>query len=147
MSGIDEARRGLTATVRTIETRTSVYTLHEDGIIVQKARNKTRQSMADAMENIAAFVELCGGKKHPCLVDGRAELTFEPGVREYYAGPEAAKFASALALLSDSGPMKVLANLFLTINKPTAPTRMFTKEDEALAWLRKIHQLTLQMGE
>jgi hypothetical protein len=80
------------------------------------------------------------------LVDGRAALTAEPGVREYYAGPEAAKYASALGLLVDSGTMKVIANLFLTINKPVMPTRMFTVKEDALEWLRRIDVLTRASG-
>lgn len=141
VGGMD-AKRGLDRVLRTVETRTSVYTLHEDGIIVQRLRSNAKQSLADARENIEAFVTLAGEQKRPCLVDGRTALTAEPGVREYYAGPAATRMTVALALLVGSAAMRVVANLFLTLNKPSIPTRMFTTEVEALEWLRRIDTLT-----
>ncbi len=147
MSQSSAAGTGLGAVVRTIETRTAIYALHDDGVIVQRLRDKAKQTMADAKENVAAFGQLCNGQKRGCLVDGRAALTADPGVREYYAGPELSKNASAAALLAGSSTMKVIANLFLTINKPVMPTRMFTDEQEALDWLRRIDMLLRQTGK
>ena len=147
MSESKEAKQGLGAIVQTIETRTAIYSLHDDGIIVQRLRDKAKQTMADAKENVAAFGQLCNGQKRGCLVDGRAALTAEPGVREYYAGPDAAKHASVLALLIGSSTMKVIANLFMAVNKPLMPTRLFTVEQEALDWLRRMDSLVRRAGQ
>jgi hypothetical protein len=141
-SGAAGAKRGLDRVVRTLETRTSVYTLHEDGIIVQRLRNNAKQSLVDARENIDAFIQLAEGQKRPCIVDGRVAGTAEPGVREYYATPNSTRLTLALALLVGSAAMRVVANLFLTLNKPSVPTRMFTSEAEALEWLRRIDVLS-----
>lgn len=138
----EQGTNTLAAGEPTIETRTSVYTLRGDGIIVQRLRDGAKQTLADARENVAAFAALCDGHKHVCLVDGRGALTAEPGVREYYAGPEAAQHATALALLVGSASMKVIANLFLSFNKPRVPTRMFTSERDAVAWLRRMQELS-----
>lgn len=147
MSNSKESNQSLGAVVRTIETRTSIYTLHEDGVIVQRLRDNARQTLADAKENVEAYLTLCVSTKHPCLIDGRAALTAEPGVREYYARPEVAERTLAAALLVGSSAMRVIANLFLTVNKPIMPTRMFTVEHEALAWLRRMEQLTRQASK
>lgn len=135
-------KRGLDRIIKTVDTRTSIYTLHEDGIIVQRLRNNAKQTLADARENIDTFIALAAGEKHPCLVDSRAALSAEPGVREYYAKPESTRYTLALALFVGSQATRVIANLFLTLNKPSMPTRMFTSEAEALEWLRRIDVLT-----
>jgi hypothetical protein len=41
------------------------------------------------------------------------------------------------ALLTDSGFSKILGNLFLLLDKPKMPVKMFTDIDEAIAWLKK----------
>jgi len=147
MSESKATSRGLGAVVRTIETRTSIYTIHEDEIVVQRLRDKARQTVADAKENVAAYFNLCEGGKRPCLVDGRSALTAEPGVREHYARPEVAERTIAVALLVGSSAMRVIANLFLTVNKPIMPTRLFTVEQEAVDWLRRMEQLTRHIAK
>lgn len=132
--------------VRTLETRTSTYILRDDGIIVQSIHGGHKQTLADAKENIAAFTALADGKKHPVLVDGRASFSSEPGVREYYAGPEALAPSLAVAMLVGSMATRILFNIFMTVNTPKVPIRMFTDEVEAVAWLNKMSALHGRMG-
>ena len=41
----------------------------------------------------------------------------------------------ALAIFADSPASRVIGNIFLTVNKPIFPTRIFTDEGDALDWL------------
>ncbi len=56
--------------------------------------------------------------------------------RVYFAGSESKKVHSAAALLAQSPLSKVLGNLFLGLNKPLFPTRLFTSEKDAIEWLK-----------
>lgn len=126
-----------------ITTRTSVYSRRPDGIIVQRALPDLTQSLDDARENIATFNRLADGHKHLLLVDARAFHSQESGVRDLYASEEAMKNCAAAAILSKmSGAGRVIGNLFITLSSPQAPTRLFTDEDAAVAWLHKIGRLT-----
>jgi hypothetical protein len=76
------------------------------------------------------------GKSYPCLVDMRDMTTATSEAREYFA-KEGAEGVNAGALLIGSQVTKMLANLFMLVNRPKTPTRMFTDERVAREWLKK----------
>jgi hypothetical protein len=39
--------------------------------------------------------------------------------------------------ITNSGFSKILGNIFLTIDRPKTPTRLFTNKEEAFVWLKK----------
>ena len=51
--------------------------------------------------------------------------------------PAVRKYTVAQALVIDSGPSRVMGNFFLGLNKPRFPTKLFTSEAKAEAWLRE----------
>jgi hypothetical protein len=65
----------------------------------------------------------------------RAMKRLERGAREYYKNDKAG--VSAMALLVGSPVTRMLANFFMRTDTDTTPTRMFTDESTALAWLRE----------
>lgn len=85
---------------------------------------------ADAM---AAVDELNGDTERPLLVDmtGTAVLTRE--ARQTFARKCS---ASRIALLGKSAVDRVIANFALGVSFVPVPTRFFTSEPAALAWLR-----------
>jgi hypothetical protein len=128
--------------IQTRETSTSRYELRSDGIIAQRIRSTKTQSLADARENTAAFVELAAGEKRPLLVDLRVKFATDPGVREYYAGPEATAMVCSIAMVIDSTAGRLLGNFFLALQAPNVPTRMFAEEAAALDWLERLGPLS-----
>jgi hypothetical protein len=130
-----------------IRTRSSIYKLRDDGIIVQTTLAGVAQTLDDAKENIASFNKLADGQPRPLLVDTRAIHSMGPGVREMYSSPEAMRFTSAIAVLTNtSGAGRVIANLFISLGAPKAPTRLFGQEAEAIAWLLKISRAMQRSG-
>lgn len=121
-----------------IETRTSHYWERPDGIIIQRIKPDVTQSLADARENTALFERLAGDEKRPILVDMRAKFTTGPGVREFYASPEAGRRVLAMTLLIGSQVGRLIGNLYMTVAPPRFPTRMFTSEEESIAWLLRM---------
>jgi hypothetical protein len=86
-----------------------------------------------AAEAMAAVDELNGDKERPLLVDmtGTAVLTRE--ARQTFARKCS---ASRIALVGKSAVDRVIANFALGVSYVPVPTRFFTSEPAALAWLR-----------
>ena len=59
-------------------------------------------------------------------------------VRDYLGSGELDKYTKASAIIANSVIEKILGNLFLTFTRPKWPTKIFTDETAALAWLQQI---------
>ncbi len=72
-----------------------------------------------------------------CLVlivaDEFAQFDRDSG--DFSSSEEGQRFTFADALVVKSLSQKILANFYLKFNKPAKPTRIFTNEAEAIAWL------------
>ena len=119
-----------------IVTQTAKIWLDENGILRVTSLPGATQTLAQAHENMSVEVQLSRGKRRPLLVDLRGMKSFDRDARAYYAGQEAAKFQSAVALLIGSPLSRVIGNFFIGFNKTVMPTRLFTLEAEALEWLK-----------
>ena len=84
---------------------------------------------------IALRLQLQEGKSYPCIcyvLDGSS--VFMPEARKYLAkhGNEG---IDKLALITTSSVKAVIANLYIAIDKPNKPARLFTNRENALKWL------------
>jgi hypothetical protein len=87
---------------------------------------------ADAEAAMAKVNALSGTSHHPMLVDMATTADVSRGARAVFGRPCQ---ASRIALLGSSPVDRVLANFFLGIHKVPCPTKFFTSEPDALAWL------------
>lgn len=87
-----------------------------------------------AQKIISDATELSKDKIYPALTDIRDMPTHAKDVRNYFAN-EGSHNASANAIIVSSTVSKMLANFFLTLNKPIVPTRIFTDSAKAVKWL------------
>lgn len=55
--------------------------------------------------------------------------------RDFAATEEGLESSKAEAFVIHSLAQKILANFYLNINQPSVPTKFFTKEEDAVAWL------------
>jgi hypothetical protein len=122
--------------VSPVEVRTHVIWLGDDGIVRVKVKPHVKIELEDAKACIRAVSEVCGGKPTPALVDMTGLVAMDREVRLYFSGPETAKVESAAGLLINSPIARAIGNFFIGLNKPSNPTRLFTSEAEALAWLK-----------
>jgi hypothetical protein len=88
---------------------------------------------ADAEAAMERVNLLCGQNRHPMLVDMATTADVSRGARAVFGRPCQ---ASRIALLGSSPVDRVMANFFLGINKLPCPTKFFTSEADALAWLK-----------
>ncbi|KIS28816.1 hypothetical protein TV39_02980 [Arthrobacter sp. SPG23] len=86
-----------------------------------------------AVAVMSAVNELSRGRSFPMLVDMAATATMSRGARRVFASPST---VARVALLGSSPVDRALANFFLRIHSPAAPTRYFTCPEEAMRWLR-----------
>lgn len=119
-----------------ITTRTSRLWLRPDGIVHVQDLPGLLKTLDDAKESIEATARLAKGKALPVLVDMRAGLGATRETRAYYSSEENLAVTRALALLVGSRLTRTMANLFISVNRPPIPTRLFTSEDDAVAWLK-----------
>jgi hypothetical protein len=56
--------------------------------------------------------------------------------RAYVAAPESDPYGIAVAYVVKSMGQKLVGNVYLSFNKPSRPTRIFTDEEKAITWLK-----------
>jgi hypothetical protein len=86
-------------------------------------------------------VRLCSGTAFPVLSDIRRIKHVDKEARAYLAKSESTVFIRAGAFLVNNQLQKILGNFFILIDKPEIPTRLFTDEAEALAWLQQFKNI------
>ena len=116
-------------------TRTARVEKSSQGIIITRILPEVRQNLSDAMENISASAEACGGQRMPIVVDLRQAMTLDAETRHYYTGKQLTDFFTSLAILVPAGSFgKMMGNLYLRVASPGIPSRLFDSETEALQW-------------
>jgi hypothetical protein len=124
------------------DTRTAHISLNEDGVVLVRIRSGARQSVTDAIENLAHAVTATGGQRRPLLIDIRGAQPLAADVRREYSGSTVAQTFSALALLVDASPLgRMMGNVYLKVARLAMPTQLFIDEGLALEWLERHHML------
>ena len=95
-------------------------------------RRGTRITGALARSSIKRLDELNEGTERPLLVDMRGTASLTREGRQAFAERYS---ASKVALLGESPVDRVIANFTLSVITMSIPTRYFTSEPAALAWL------------
>ena len=108
----------------------------EDGICRIIHAPGAEVTLQDAQETMAAYLKLNDGERLPLLIDTKTMKSISREARHFYAGEEAAKCASAVALILKTPVSRVLGNFYLGLSNPHLPSRLFTSDDEALEWLK-----------
>lgn len=110
--------------------------LGEDGIVRIIHVPGAEVALEDAKETMAAYLKINQGKRRPLFIDTKTMKSMTRETRQYYSGGEAAKVASAAAIIVGTPVSRVLGNFYLGLSNPHLPSRLFSSEDEALEWLK-----------
>lgn len=76
------------------------------------------------------------GKSYPLLVDMTGIKSVTTEARKYMA-TVGVTWVTAGALITGSQLSKTIGSIFLAIDKPTVPTKIFTDEQKARLWLEQ----------
>jgi hypothetical protein len=111
--------------------------IRPDGIVEYRYRDGVSISGSDAqrvLERGAALTD----EPHPTLVVASNVKHVDREARAIFAeGPMNASISSRVALVVATPVSRVLGNFFLGLNKPRFPTKLFSTEADAVAWLLK----------
>lgn len=107
-----------------------------EGIIRTEAKPGVDIVLGYAIENSLVVNELCHGRKHPLLIDLKHLKSITPQARAYFSARDRETDICAFAFLIHSAFQRMVGNIFIQFNNPPLPTRLFTDEQAALAWLR-----------
>jgi len=128
--------------MRTMEekiiTRSSEIWLDEEGILRVLAKDGAEIDLEEAKACFRAYrkLGLGAGWKTLQLLDAGAGVVITPEARDYVSKHGKAYF-TASAVVSKSLAVRLVINFFNSFYKQDVPLRMFSTEEEALAWLRK----------
>ncbi len=119
-----------------LETDSRKLVLDAQGILRSSYKRAADNTLAEAKKVVRSMGILARGTRRPVLVDFRGMRSMDREARAYFAGPATAAVVSATAILVDSPLEKALGNVFMGMHKPLVPTRLFTSEVHAMAWLK-----------
>ena len=114
--------------------------LTEDGIVITIGKSESQDAEA-ARENMAYTKKAAGGKARPLLVDMTKVRSMSKGAREEYVKQQGELTITAVALLTTSNVSNMIANIFIGLNKPHVPVKLFTDPYKAKEWLME-HRLS-----
>ncbi len=103
-------------------------------------KENAKVDASEAREMIKAAEGLSGKKPYMIFSDIRNHVEISPEARKISAAKEEAPYLVANAVLTDSIALKLTANLFVNINKPHFPVRLFTDRSKAMRWLMSFEQ-------
>jgi hypothetical protein len=90
----------------------------------------------EMLELRSKALEWTEGKGYCTYVETGAFNSFSKEVKEALVTKEHSSKRIAIAVLQSNLAIKIIADLYLKVNKPEDPTKLFRSKEEALKWLR-----------
>ncbi|MDX2173115.1 MAG: hypothetical protein SFY56_08350 [Bacteroidota bacterium] len=123
-----------------IDLKKASVSLMEDGIIHIHIKDQSEIELSDAVLIFEAMEKLCGGEKHPVLIDAGEFSSIDKEARMFAASMESNIFTLADGIAYLNLAQKLLAEFYLKNNKPVVPTKVFSNRQDAIVWLNEIAQ-------
>ena len=106
----------------------------KNGIIFILPVSNQQFTLNEAVTLNEKLGEFTNNKRIPMISDVREGSALTAETRAYYGSKDGTRFAASFAFLVKSNYSKVLANVFIKLQKLHVPTRMFTDIEEAITW-------------
>jgi hypothetical protein len=119
-----------------VETPYITLWMDEEGFLCGRYPENTHLSLEVAISIVESRIFFAKGNSFPLLIDMRGIKSTTRKAREYMA-TIGATLVKAGALITGSALNRTLGNIFLKIDKPVVPTKLFTNEESARQWLRQ----------
>lgn len=107
-----------------------------DGIVHIDYKKTDELLVKDVMEIIDNLKEYGAGNKYPTLITVKQFMFVDKDVRELWASDIRSRHSLADAMVVRPIALKMIANFYISVNKPPIPTRVFNDEDLAIEWLK-----------
>jgi len=110
--------------------------LRSDGIVHSHTSGSQEFNVSSLKKFSVVMGNMVQHKPTPLLLT-LDEFAIPPAeTREFWSQKEACPYASAEAYIASNFSHKFIGNFYLRFNKPGRPTRIFSKQEEAIKWLR-----------
>lgn len=93
-------------------------------------------TIKEARDFVHAMHSITGGTPHLLLVIAGKKSSIDKDGRSYLASDEAMKDIKAMGAVINGATLRVIANMFLVVDKPVKPVRFFDNSKEAIEWLK-----------
>lgn len=118
----------------TLETKYASYHI-ENGVVHIVYHKDLVISLDVAKDIVENRLRVAGGKTMPLFFDIRGLASIDNVSRKYFSSEYAVKYISAGAFWVESLFSRLAGNIFIRVDKPAVPTKLFTDKNKALAWL------------
>jgi hypothetical protein len=123
--------------MRSTEVNDKVRVIEGDDMIFRYiAINKCTLDLDTLQKMTVVGDTWCQNRLCANFIDIRDMIFIDSKTREY-AAAQYRPHVAGTAILIDSKISSYFANIFLRFSKPKVPTRLFTNENEAIAWLKE----------
>ena len=119
-----------------IETRATKIWLTNEGIHEAVVKPNIKMTLNDSKDINEARIKLSGQNKVPFLFDITNIISADRESRIFASSEETSRITKVLAIIVKSSVSKTVGNVFMGINKPVYPIKMFTDKDKALEWIK-----------
>lgn len=121
------------------ETANAQFYEVEDGILAIVPEENSTDTEATATASVAFQHEhwTKAGRPGGSIIFMDRLRDSQAGARQVYTKMPDQELITGFALVGGTVFGRAVASVFMGLNKPSAPTRMFGTVDDALAWLRK----------
>lgn len=109
----------------------------EDGIVYEIFKADLSVTLEVAKKIVADRLKTYGAITYPFFIDIRGLVYGDIAARRYFVGEESICYVSAGAILTNNFISRFAGNVFIKIDKPSIPTRLFTNKKKAILWLEQ----------
>lgn len=112
-----------------------------NGILHGEYKPELVMNVEIAKQMVNHRLKVSNGVSHPMLLDVRNLVSTDRTTMKYYKTKEVVQYVTAAAIITGNSITSLAGNIFLTLEKPLIPTKLFTDEKKALEWLEKYKYL------
>jgi hypothetical protein len=124
--------------IKPFETKFSTMWFDTAGIFFSVTK-KDQPINKEALKTTFDYIQKNKPNERICWIGDVTNVSDVDKEARLFAGQETPKFIKALAVITNSSISKMIADLFLLVYKPSYPTKLFTSEEDAIAWIKKYH--------
>ena len=117
--------------------RPYVHLLIKDHILVGTYEKGIKINLDIAQQIVHTRMSFTRGKKMAAIIIGYGIVSMDKAAREFLTSDEGIHGLIAIAILVDSTYSNFVGNLFMKMNKPKIPVRIFSDAHKAEKWIQQ----------
>jgi hypothetical protein len=107
-----------------------------NGIMFVEYKPRLVMNVEIAKQMVNDRLKVSNGISRPVLLDARNFVSMDRATMKYYKTKEVVQYVTSAAFLTGSALSSLAGTIFLALEKPLVPTKLFTDEHKALNWLK-----------